>query len=302
MVPAPESPLPRLRSHGLSAPTGEEFQAAVRRAAGAGADAVWAHACERAGVEPSATLLPVERLEALADALSEEPGRTGTVGVALGVRIRSYRALAARPGIHGERTYDPGRRTLEKLLRTRLPDDARMGEVADLDLFSPEARRRLDEAARRAADRFGTAIGLISIVLEDAQYFAGSHGLDGWLAEVQGTPVEWSFCATTVRSREPYVVADAAEDVVQRANPLVEKDGVGFYAGVPLITSRGQVIGSHCILGAPRESFGEEEVAVLRALADEVVALLESTRPAPASRPGGAPPAEVSGKSPHPLG
>ncbi|PPK93813.1 GAF domain-containing protein [Kineococcus xinjiangensis] len=284
MVPAPPSPLPRLRSHGLSAPTGDEFRAAVRRAAGPDADAVWVRVCERVGVEPAASLLPVERLEALADALSAEPGRIGTVGIALGVRTRSYRALAARPGgdEDGERSFDPGRRTLEKLLRNRPPSDDRMSEVAGLDLFSPEARSRLDDAARRAADRFGAAIGLVSIVLEDAQYFAGSHGLSGWLAEVQGTPVEWSFCATMVRTREPYVVPDATGDVVQRANPLVENDGVAFYAGVPLVTSRGQVIGSHCIIGAPRDGFGEEDLAVLRQLADEVVALLESTRPAPA--------------------
>ena len=157
-------------------------------------------------------------------------------------------------------------------------DLARLAEIADLDLFSPGARAMLDAFARRAAERFDVPIGLVTVVLDGAQVLAGRHGLTGWLATAPGTPVEWSFCATSVRTRRPYVVPDASVDEVQKDNPLVTEDGISAYAGTPLITSRGHVIGSYCVIGTAARQFSADEVADLRRMADEVVAEIESTR------------------------
>ncbi|PPK94173.1 GAF domain-containing protein [Kineococcus xinjiangensis] len=157
-------------------------------------------------------------------------------------------------------------------------DVERLTEIGRFDLFSDEARARLDGFARRAAERLGLPIGLVNIVLYDAQHMAGSHGLTGWLAETRGTPVEWSFCATSVRTGEEYVVPDAQLDEAQCDNPLVTIDGIRSYAGVPLITSAGHVLGSCCVLGTEVHEFTATEVAELRAMAAEVVAEIESLR------------------------
>ena len=154
----------------------------------------------------------------------------------------------------------------------------RLSEIADLDLFSDSSKVTLDAFARRAAERFDLPMGLVTVVLHDAQYLAGAHGVGGWIEEAEGTPVEWSFCATTVRTREQYVVTDAATDEVQKDNPLVTQDGIGSYAGTPLITSRGHVLGSYCVIGTGAREFTAEEMAELRLMADEVVAEIESTR------------------------
>jgi GAF domain-containing protein len=157
-------------------------------------------------------------------------------------------------------------------------DMDRLAEIADLDVFSAEATARLDEYARRAAQRLGAPIGLVTIVLDGAQLLAGRHGLTGWLADAPGTPVEWSLCATTVRTREQYVVPDTSTDAVQQDNPLVTEEGLAAYAGTPLITSRGHVVGAHCVIGtAPRE-FSATELEQLAQMADEVVAEIESWR------------------------
>ena len=157
-------------------------------------------------------------------------------------------------------------------------DLERLAEIADLDVFTAEATARLDEYARRAAQRLGTPIGLVTIVLDGAQVLVGRHGLTGWLATAPGTPVEWSFCAQTVRTREPYVVPDASVDAVQQHNPLVTVDSISAYAGTPLVTSRGHVVGAHCVIGtAPRE-FTAAELEQLAEMAEEVVAEIESWR------------------------
>jgi GAF domain-containing protein len=160
-----------------------------------------------------------------------------------------------------------------------LRDEARLQEIADLDLLSPDVDPILADLAERAATRLGLPVSLVSVVLDEALHVAGFHGPDGlWLAETRGHPVEWSFCATSVRTRAEFVVEDAESHPEHRSNPLVTQDGVRCYAGVPLISSRGHVLGNLCVVGLEQRSFAEEDLAVLRGLAEEAVRRIERRR------------------------
>jgi hypothetical protein len=48
----------------------------------------------------------------------------------------------------------------------------------------------LNDYMQRASAEFNLPISLVSVILGDAQVFATSHGLEGWLDETNGTPVE----------------------------------------------------------------------------------------------------------------
>lgn len=271
-------PLPRLASHGLAAPTAEDFRRVLRAAAREQFPEVWGDVCATAGLSQGAYLLGVEEQEALARAVQALPGLLGVVGRGLAVRVATYRALRqAQTG--GSTAYDWSRRCTEGLLRARVPDRERLTEIAELDLFGERGRTLLDRAAARAAQRLGAPMAAVSVVLDGAQVFAGRQGMTGWLAQAQGTPVEWSFCATTLRTRAPYVVPDAGADVMQRTNPLVRRDGVGSYAGVPVTTSAGHVLGACCVLGPQRRPFEDEDVAALTEIAQDLVRALEAGRP-----------------------
>jgi GAF domain-containing protein len=198
-------------------------------------------------VAAHAELLGVRELERLTEALSAQPAAAGLVGRSFAIRVAAFRHASAEYAGVSAPTWDWARESMNLLLRTRMPSTGRLAEIDRLDLFSATSRKKLDRAAHKAAARVGTPIGLVTVVLDGAQEFAGSHGLTGWVAHAGGTPVEWSFCATMVRTREPYLVPDAAADVIQRYNPMVAHDGLGSYAGVPLITSRGEVLGSCCV-------------------------------------------------------
>ena len=83
-----------------------------------------------------------------------------------------------------------------------LYDEARLQEIADLDLLSPEVDSILKDLAGKAAARLGLPVSLISVVLDEALHVAAFHGPEGlWLEETRGHQVEWSFCATSVRTR-----------------------------------------------------------------------------------------------------
>jgi len=160
-----------------------------------------------------------------------------------------------------------------------LHDEARLQEIADLDLLSPDVDAILKDLAETAAARLGLPVSLISVVLDEALHVATFAGPDGlWLSETRGHPVEWSFCATSVRTREAFVVPDAPAHPEHGTNPLVTQDGVRCYAGVPLISGRGHVLGNVCVVGLEQREFSEDDVAVLRALAAEAVRRIELRR------------------------
>jgi GAF domain-containing protein len=160
-----------------------------------------------------------------------------------------------------------------------LYDLARLQEIADLDLLSTDVDPILREIAERAAVQLDLPVSLVSVVLDEALHVAAIHGPEGhWLGDVGGHPVEWSFCATSVRTREPFVLERATEDPYHRTNPLVTEDGVRCYAGVPLISSRGHVLGNLCVVGMEERTFAEEEMTLLRDLAREAVDRIEARR------------------------
>lgn len=159
-----------------------------------------------------------------------------------------------------------------------LDDTARLREIADLRLHDSDVDDILSEVTAEAAAHFGLPVALVSIVLDQAQYFLGSHGLDGWMATTRGTPAEWSFCQHVVRTRAPFVVDDAQEHPVMQASPLVRMEGVRCYAGVPLVTSSGHVIGSFCVQGPEARSFTEHDLAQLHRYAKQVITRIEQRR------------------------
>lgn len=158
-------------------------------------------------------------------------------------------------------------------------DAARLQEIADLGLLSDDVDPILSEVAARAAASLALPVSLVSVVLDEALHVAASHGIDGlWLGETRGHPVEWSFCATSVRTRDAFVVENAPQHPEHAANPLVTQDGVRCYAGVPLISTRGFVLGNLCVVGLEERTFTPSEMGILRGLAAEAVARIEARR------------------------
>ena len=154
----------------------------------------------------------------------------------------------------------------------------RMDAVASYDLDDPTLRARLDDVATRTAERLGFPLSMVTIVMDSAVLFAGSHGLVGWLAETGGAPAEWAFCSSVALAETPFVAPDLAADPVHGDNPLVAGGDAASYAGIPLRTASGQVIGSHCVIGVDPHDFTHAQLAALERAADEAVAILEEYR------------------------
>lgn len=162
--------------------------------------------------------------------------------------------------------------------RGPLKDVERLRDIAELELESPEVDEVLDLIARRAAEHLNLPTGVVSIVLDEAQYFKAMFGVDGWIGAAKGTPVEWSFCRNVVIEKSEFVVENALENEIMKSSPLVLIEGIRCYAGIPLVTSQGNVIGSFCVSGREERHFSEDDLEVLRDHAAQAMEHIESRR------------------------
>ena len=153
------------------------------------------------------------------------------------------------------------------------PRLARIESMRLVDEGPPD--EELQQLVTEVAQAFGVPVALLSLVLGDRQWFKAHVGLPPSLARDRGTPRDWAFCHHVVQGRESLVVPDATRHPVFRDNPLVRDGIVGSYAGAPLLTSTGEVLGSLCVIDTRPLVLGSEDLAALRELARRVAEDLE---------------------------
>ena len=115
----------------------------------------------------------------------------------------------------------------------------------------------------------------VSLVEADRQFFKSATGLDHLATDQRQTPLSHSFCQHTVISGEPLIVPDARTHTLVRDNPAVSELGVVAYAGIPLITSQGHVLGSFCAIDTQPRHWSDDDVALLTDLAAAVMTEIE---------------------------
>ncbi|MBD2104279.1 GAF domain-containing protein [Leptolyngbya sp. FACHB-261] len=160
--------------------------------------------------------------------------------------------------------------------------EARKPEQEAARLEALRQYRILDTPSEQAYDDFTALasficevpIALISLVDAERQWFKSQLGL-----EVNETSRNISFCGHTILSDQTMVVNDALCDERFLDNPLVKSaPGIRFYAGAPLITPEGYVIGSLCVIDRKPRDLSEAQRTALEAIARQVVTQLEFRR------------------------
>ena len=139
---------------------------------------------------------------------------------------------------------------------------------AVLDTMPEQA---LDDLAELASYICEVPIALISLVDEERQWFKARVGL-----ELPETPREFSFCEHALWQTELLIVPDATLDARFASNPLVTGEpGIRFYAGAPLVTPEGAVLGTLCVIDRVTRTLTPNQQKSLTMLARQVVARLE---------------------------
>ena len=163
-------------------------------------------------------------------------------------------------------------------LSAMLADRRRVEALRAAGLLTDSPEEAYDRFTRLAATIVEAPIALFTVITEDEQQFRSQFGLEEPLATTRRTPLSHSFCQYVVLSSAPLEVTDAREHPTVRGNPAIEELRVIAYLGVPLITRKGETLGSLCAIDhQPREWTGRDR-AVLKDLASATVTEIELRR------------------------
>lgn len=146
-----------------------------------------------------------------------------------------------------------------------------------------ESFRILDTAPEESFDDLvliasgicGMPMGAITFVDKDRQWLKSRKGLEG-----SETSRADAFCSHTILDPNSLlIVEDARTDPRFCDNPMVlEEPHLCFYAGAPLVTRDGHALGSICVMDSVPRHLSEQQADTLKALARQVVQLLELRR------------------------
>jgi GAF domain-containing protein len=160
----------------------------------------------------------------------------------------------------------------------RLSDRRRVAALREMGLLTDTPEEAYDRFTRLAATIVAAPIALFTVVTENEQFFRSQVGLPEPVATTRRTPLSHSFCQYVILSSAPLEVTDAREHPVVKGNPAIEELQVIAYLGVPLITRRGETLGSLCAIDREPRSWTERDRTVLRDLAAATVTEVELRR------------------------
>jgi GAF domain-containing protein len=163
-------------------------------------------------------------------------------------------------------------------LSAALADKRRVTALRDAGLLTDSPEEAYDRFTRLAARIVEAPIALFTVIVGEEQRFRSQYGLEEPLATERRTPLSHSFCQYVVLSSAPLEVSDAREHPVVRGNPAIEEMQVIAYLGVPLITRKGETLGSLCAIDHEPREWTERDRLVLKDLAAATVTEIELRR------------------------
>ena len=146
-----------------------------------------------------------------------------------------------------------------------IPDNEaqRLQAVKDLCLTQSASDPALNHITELAARLFNTPISLVTVLDSERQFFKGAHGVT-----ITETPRDISFCGHAIHSEQPLIVEDTHQDERFIDNPLVTSaPHIRFYAGHPIKSPDGFLIGTLCIIDSTPRNFGSADLQTLADLA-----------------------------------
>jgi GAF domain-containing protein len=157
-----------------------------------------------------------------------------------------------------------------KMLRTKAQakDTEFLSRPAGVD-HAPE--KSFDDLAWLAAQVCCAPMAVVSMAGERGQWVKSKVGLTA-----RDAGLEFTICAGALAERRLQMVTDVLQDERLAHDPLVSAGPkLRFFAGVPLITSDGQLAGTLSVMDRVPRQLSAEQVYALEVLARQLVNQLE---------------------------
>jgi len=158
------------------------------------------------------------------------------------------------------------------MLDTHKPDETgRQFALNRLEVLDSPKEEAFENVVTLIKQVINVPMCAISLVDESRQWFKAERGLG-----VCETARDISFCTHAIQDTEPFIITDASADERFRKSPLVIGEPfIKSYAGIPLRSPDGYVVGSLCAMDKVPREFASHEIAMLENFAQIVINELE---------------------------
>ncbi|MGJ3239133.1 MAG: ATP-binding protein [Anaerolineae bacterium] len=159
--------------------------------------------------------------------------------------------------------------------RNIITDEQRLNALRAYCLLDTPADPAFDRMTRLASRILNVPVALVSLVDTDRQFFKSQIGLTPPLSETRELPLSHSFCQHVVATTAPLIIEDARQHPLVYDNLAIIDYNVIAYAGIPLMSSSGHVLGSFCVIDYQPRRWTPEEISILSDLAASVMTEVE---------------------------
>ena len=165
-----------------------------------------------------------------------------------------------------------------------LPENevSRLESLYSFRVLGTSYEQGFDDIAHLAALMCDTPVAVIAFIDNQRVWFKSKVGL-----EVDEIPRDDSFCTHAILQSDVLIIGDPISDKRFVSSFLVEKIGIRFYAGTPLITVDNHAVGTLAVMDRVPHLMTAEQIESLQILARRIVGELETRRTtnAPSSHP-----------------
>lgn len=157
--------------------------------------------------------------------------------------------------------------TIINTKRDPIQNVERTNILFELSLLGEAYEPVYDRLTELASKIIGVPVSLMSMVVENRQFFKSEVGLPEEWSKKRQTGLSHSFCKHVVRQNEPLIVNDAREDERVKYNLAIRDLNVIDYLGIPMTLADGNTLGSFCVIDDKPHNWTETEIKIMRELA-----------------------------------
>jgi len=162
----------------------------------------------------------------------------------------------------------------ETIVESAIADPQRLDALRRTSLLDTPPQESFDRLTHLASKLTGAPVTFVSLVDQNRDFYISSYGFGEPLATVRQVEGR-TFCHYALVAEDSLVLDDVTQIPVYRDVPTVESLGVRAYAGIPLVTEDGQVLGSFCAVDFKPKIWSEWDIDVLTELAHSAMREIE---------------------------
>jgi diguanylate cyclase (GGDEF)-like protein len=162
----------------------------------------------------------------------------------------------------------------EAIVQSKIADPKRLDALQRIALLDTPREESFDRLTRLRAKLIEVPATFVSLVDQNRDFYKSAFGFGEPLASVRQLEGR-TFCHYAIASEGPLVLDDVTKELVFCDVPTVQSLGVRAYAGIPLVTGDGQVIGSFCAIDFKPKHWTERDIDILSDLARSTMREIE---------------------------